>query len=230
MGLICTSDGCIHLCNHNSKECSFSWRSDSNYSSFDIPQYCTYSESTNQIISGRGPNSTILWDLNSQKLIHEWYNPGTTGNVTSIESDGNLCYIGYSNGALNVFDIRSSDFIHQGVIRADSEIIKIFKHFEHLYLATESGLIVHDPNSIQFRSITHSSLPFTHFSFQRQFSLFSSISGSEPPKLYNISGDLLFDTSQLKRSLNNTSFEFHPSLPLIAFGTDSGEILSYSVS
>lgn len=234
MGLICTSDGCIHLCNNNSKECSVSWRADSNYSLAKIPQYCTYLERTFQIISSRGSNSTILWDLNSQKLVNEWVTSNNI-NATSIESDindGNICYIGYSNGEINLFDIRSNELIYKNSINTNlsGEIIKIHCNYENIYFATEKGVAIYDKRNNQFNNLHQESKSlFTHFSFQPKFSLFSSIANNEQPKLYDFSGNVIYDTTQLKKNFENSIFEFHSCLPIISFGSRNGEICSYNI-
>ena len=183
-----------------------------------------------QVATSRGASGTIrLWDIETQRLISEWAS-GATERVTSIAVNAHgadTCAAGFMNGLIVLLDLRcnpSSGPQRISVPRAGEEVFKIVCGLSSTSFigATRQGSCVQwddleNPTFIQYEGSTlkdfdaHSHSPLLVFSPK-----------TTVPVITDVNGRIIHT---VRATGANSSCAFHSILPMVAFGTTSGEII-----
>lgn len=206
----------------------------------------------NQIVSSRGNNGIVrLWDIDYQKLVAE-YSAGGKEVVTAIAMNpfsADYCVAGFRNGLVVELDIRcSSDENEQSrrnlqnvaAPRANEEIVRIVGNmgmenignnsstsnsYRPLFVAaTKNGSCLKWSNLDNCTVLSlNEKAPIVDFDAHLHSPLIVFSPLNSPPIMTDFNGNVIHT---LKNVGNGSVCAFHPVLPIVAFGTPRGEIIS----
>ena len=237
-----TNDGCVSLWNPKQHTPKMTLRADWPSSKKGaLPLVLSIVNGNNQIVTSRGNCGIVrLWDIEYEKLIAE-YSAGAHEAVTAIvmhPTNSDICVSGFQNGLIVELDLRgSNDRRLQNVAapRANEEILKIvgnigssYPNISSFIAATKKGSCFKWERLEDYTVMSLSeSSPLTDFDAHLHSPLMVFSPKFSPPIMTDFNGNVIHS---LKNIGSNAICSFHPVLPVISFGTPSGEIVEVQLT
>ena len=220
-----TSDGCVHLWNPSIPLPCASFRADANYNCDNIPQFVT-SRGTN-LYTTRGNSGVALWDIASQKIVGEWMSDEQS-IATAIglhPVNPSVAIVGYANGAVNTIDIRAPIKISRMTVSPSDPITHISGINDLIYVSSNHGkCAILDSLQNTFSLLSSASSVLKQFTIHSKYPLAMMCDTKTPPQIATPDGTPFYSFSQVSPT---AIFKFHTELPVVAFGTQQGELLTY---
>ena len=221
-----TSDGSIHLWDPKMDSPCACFRADTNYNIDNVAQLLA-AQGT-QLFTARGNSGIALWDLGTQKLIGEWMSD-EQHIATAIGLQPNnpsLAVVGYSNGSLNCVDIREpSSKIRRLTVSLGDQITNLSGNGDLIYVGTSKGkCAIWDSVQGKLSMLSSSTYNIKRFTTHRSLPIIIMSESNHSPKLAGPDGVPIHTFDQVAP---NSIFALHDVLPIVAFGTQSGELITY---
>lgn len=205
---------------------------------FSPPLVLSIVPGKNQIVSSRGNNGIVrLWDIECQKLVAE-YSAGAKDAVTAIATNpfsSDSCVAGFRNGLIVELDIRCSldeneqkrRILQNAAPSPNEEIFRIVGNIgngsKSMFVATtRNGSCLKWSNLDNCNVLNlNEKAPIVDFDAHLLAPLIVFSPLNSPPIMTDFDGNIIHT---LKNVGNGAVCTFHPALPVVAFGTQKGEI------
>ncbi|EAY18696.1 hypothetical protein TVAG_063010 [Trichomonas vaginalis G3] len=231
--IIGSSDGCVNVWEGNHHECSLTFKATT----------CSANESTYQLVSparqkhkfatSNFNGGVVLWDADYSQFIGEW--KGDKAKMTSLEiaaRDDTTVISGYENGLLSVIDTRQPHLFSVSSPNYNlGGIVKIKSSFSSdVIINTMSHTGVYSAWDARMWEPVHYAQINTFVDecdIHPCYSIAILTPNNGNTMIVSSSGKVLCTLPNLK---NVSSVAMHPTLPIFACSTQSGEIVSYQLA
>lgn len=231
-----TSCGCIQIWKPGNNYASCSWRTDSNFLCENVSQYAAVAQNHPKIVSVRGNGAIALWDIESQKLVGEWYGMDQyiASKIMYSPSSTDIAIAGYASGSIVGVDLRVASGLKSARIMSFSLSDKLVNFGgnrnggELIYAASQNGKCmcwnVLSKQLNNCRATQNASI--INFDVHQALPLLAIGRANETIVLKSITGEVLYTSRGIA---SNSIIKFHSILPVITFAQANGEISSYSI-
>lgn len=229
-----TEDGCAYVWDPSKKNPNMIFRCDSTPKIGNTPQIIAPYLNKPFIVTSRGTNGAFrLWDIEGQRVVGEWEidssSPVSALAINPIEP--NILIAGYTNGRFVSLDIRADNLKTIQDINStqkSNKIMKIIWNYSNsmFYAADEKGYLS------KWSSLEDIKTPFSTgaelfcFDAHPNFPLFVFSMKDGHPIIVNNDADVLHELSDVPSC---SACCFHPSLPIVGFGTPNGEVIEFEM-
>ena len=180
----------------------------------------------------RGARAVSKWDLARQQLVGEWSFGDRRSKLTALAvspQNENVILAGYESGTVRVFDVREGQE-KPLILGLDGSILQIAPGGDGLlYIGAENGhvLVWNEDTNVIITCGDEAWHRMSQFGVHKKHPFFVMSGPGEFPVVTNQRGQVVhtFEAPVSRGSI----FAIHDDFPVIAFASETGELLSFNL-